>query len=182
MKLKKLNSLACVAGMALTLWSVEARERTVPIGSQPEKLTFKDIHYLPRTLDDYGAAKGYVLAFTTTGCPLVERYLPRLKELSAQYRDKGVQFIAINVGPDDSLKDVAYQARTPEFWNSMDMIGGPKSYWLGGSFGDGKGEPAQSNSISHGCVPARFKQANIVNPSVKRNPPSNLPLQFLNGE
>jgi TldD protein len=61
------------------------------------------------------------------------------------------------------LKDVAYQARTPEFWNSMDMIGGPKSYWLGGSFGDGKGEPSQSNSVSHGAVPARFKQVNIVN-------------------
>jgi TldD protein len=31
------------------------------------------------------------------------------------------------------IKDVAYQSRTPDFWNSMDMIGGPKSYWLGGS-------------------------------------------------
>ncbi|MEO8576470.1 MAG: TldD/PmbA family protein [Gemmatimonadales bacterium] len=61
------------------------------------------------------------------------------------------------------LKDVAYQSRTPDFWNSMDMIGGQKSYWLGGSFGDGKGEPAQSNSVSHGCVPARFLQVNIVN-------------------
>ncbi|MGH9419286.1 MAG: metallopeptidase TldD-related protein, partial [Thermoanaerobaculia bacterium] len=61
------------------------------------------------------------------------------------------------------LKDVAYQSRTPDFWNSMDMIGGKNSYWLGGSFGDGKGEPAQSNSISHGCVPARFKGVNIVN-------------------
>ena len=61
------------------------------------------------------------------------------------------------------LKDVAYQSRTPEFWNSMDMIGGPRSYWLGGSFGDGKGEPSQSNSVSHGCVPARFKAVNILN-------------------
>jgi TldD protein len=61
------------------------------------------------------------------------------------------------------LKDVAYQSRTPDFWNSMDMIGGPRSYWLGGSFGDGKGEPGQSNSVSHGCVPARFKEVNIVN-------------------
>jgi TldD protein len=61
------------------------------------------------------------------------------------------------------LKDVAYQANTPAFWNSMDMIGGEKSYWLGGSFGDGKGEPSQSNSVSHGCVPARFKQVNVVN-------------------
>ena len=61
------------------------------------------------------------------------------------------------------LKDVAYQSRTPEFWNSMDMIGGRASYWLGGSFGDGKGEPGQSNSVSHGCPPARFKNVNIVN-------------------
>ena len=60
------------------------------------------------------------------------------------------------------LKDVAYQANTPVFWNSMDMIGGASSYWLGGSFGDGKGEPGQSNSVSHGCPPARFRNVNIV--------------------
>ena len=61
------------------------------------------------------------------------------------------------------LKDVAYQANTPVFWNNMDMIGGKASYWLGGSFGDGKGEPGQSNSVSHGCPPARFKNVTIVN-------------------
>src|SRR5687768_18469702 len=37
------------------------------------------------------------------------------------------------------LKDVVYQARTPDLWNSMDMIGGPKSYWHGGWFNDGEG-------------------------------------------
>jgi len=61
------------------------------------------------------------------------------------------------------LKDVAYQAVTPVFWNSMDLIGGKSSYWLGGTFSDGKGEPSQSNSISHGCPPARFKGVNIIN-------------------
>jgi TldD protein len=61
------------------------------------------------------------------------------------------------------LKDVAYQARTPEFWNGMDMIGGPSSYWLGGSFSDGKGEPGQLSSVSHGCPPARFRGVTIVN-------------------
>jgi TldD protein len=61
------------------------------------------------------------------------------------------------------LKDVAYQIRTPEFWNAMDMIGGKSSYWLWGAFGDGKGQPAQSNSISHGCPPTRHKQINIIN-------------------
>ncbi len=61
------------------------------------------------------------------------------------------------------LKDVAYQSNTPVFWNSMDMIGGERSYWLGGSFSDGKGQPGQSNSVSHGCPPARFRGVNVVN-------------------
>jgi TldD protein len=61
------------------------------------------------------------------------------------------------------LKDVAYQMRTPEFWNSMDLIGGQSTYWTGGSFGDGKGQPAQSNAISHGCVPSRHRQINVIN-------------------
>jgi TldD protein len=61
------------------------------------------------------------------------------------------------------LKDVAYQFRTPDFWNSMDMIGGKSSYKLGGSFFDGKGQPGQSNGVSHGCVPARFRNVNVIN-------------------
>ncbi|HEY0479881.1 MAG TPA: TldD/PmbA family protein [Kofleriaceae bacterium] len=61
------------------------------------------------------------------------------------------------------LRDVAYQANTLEFWRSCDAIGGPKSWWLGGSLSDGKGEPQQINSVSHGCPPARFKQVNILN-------------------
>ena len=61
------------------------------------------------------------------------------------------------------LKDVAYQMRTPEFWNAMDLIGGKRSYMLGGSFGDGKGQPSQSNSVSHGCPPTRHRQINVIN-------------------
>jgi len=61
------------------------------------------------------------------------------------------------------LKDVAYQIRTPEFWNSMDLLGGPSTYFIGGTFGDAKGQPAQSNAVSHGCVPTRHRQANVIN-------------------
>jgi TldD protein len=61
------------------------------------------------------------------------------------------------------LRDVAYQSNTPVFWNAMDMIGGKSSYWLGGAFNDGKGEPSQINSVSHGCVPARFRNVTILN-------------------
>jgi TldD protein len=61
------------------------------------------------------------------------------------------------------LKDVAYQFRTPEFWGSLDMIGGKRSYWLGGANNDGKGQPSQSNAVSHGCVPSRFRNVNVIN-------------------
>ncbi len=61
------------------------------------------------------------------------------------------------------LKDVAYQIRTPEFWSSMKMIGGKRSYQLGGSFVDGKGQPEQVNAVSHGTVPVLFSQVNVIN-------------------
>ena len=61
------------------------------------------------------------------------------------------------------LKDVAYQMRTPGFWNAMDAIGGKRSYEVWGSFFDGKGQPGQVNAVSHGCVPARFRQINVIN-------------------
>ena len=63
----------------------------------------------------------------------------------------------------DMLKDVAYQLRTPEFWNSMDLLGGPSTYWTGGANNDGKGQPSQVNAVSHGCVPTRHRQVNVIN-------------------
>lgn len=64
------------------------------------------------------------------------------------------------------LKDVAYVMRTPEFWNSVDLIGGKSSYELGGTFNDGKGQPGQANAVSHGCPPCRFKDINVINTGV----------------
>lgn len=61
------------------------------------------------------------------------------------------------------LKDVAYQIRTPEFWNAMDLIGGESTYLMAGAFGDAKGQPAQSNSISHGCPTTRHRDITIIN-------------------
>lgn len=61
------------------------------------------------------------------------------------------------------LRDVAYVGRTPEFWNAMDLIGGPQTYYLGASFGDAKGQPMQVNAVSHGCPIARFRNIDIIN-------------------
>jgi len=61
------------------------------------------------------------------------------------------------------LRDVAYQARTTDFWNALDMLGGPSTYEMGGSFYDGKGQPGQVNAVSHGCPVARFAGINVLN-------------------
>jgi len=61
------------------------------------------------------------------------------------------------------LKDVAYQSKTTDFWNSMKVVGGPSTYVLGGAFNCGKGQPGQVAAVSHGCPAALFQQVNILN-------------------
>jgi len=61
------------------------------------------------------------------------------------------------------VKDAAYQSRTPDFWASCDGVGGPATYQLWGTSADGKGEPGQTNAVSHGCPPARFRNITILN-------------------
>ena len=59
-------------------------------------------------------------------------------------------------------KDVAYQGTTTEFWNSMEAVGGPSTWMLGGSFNCGKGQPGQSAPVSHGAPAALFRQVNVL--------------------
>jgi TldD protein len=64
---------------------------------------------------------------------------------------------------DGVVKDAAYQGNSVEFWNACDGLGGASTYELGGAFNCGKGQPGQVAPVSHGAVPARFRQVNILN-------------------
>jgi TldD protein len=61
------------------------------------------------------------------------------------------------------LRDVAYQATTTEFWNSMEAVGGPETWELGGAFNCGKAQPGQVAAVSHGCPSALFRDVRILN-------------------
>ena len=113
--------VACVATGAVLVaqaaTSDDAPAKARPqIGDKLAACTFTDIRFLPRSLSDFVSEKdpvqkrAFVLVFTNTTCPLVQQYLPRLKELNAEFRDQGVQFVAVNVGPDDSVLEIATQA------------------------------------------------------------------------
>eukprot|EP00913_Durusdinium_trenchii_P035351 g33081.t1 len=80
------------------------------IGDKIDTLRFVDLRYLTRTLDDFGKKNAYVVVMTNLDCPIVRRYLPRLKALDEQYRKHGVQFLSLNVGTEESIVDVAAQA------------------------------------------------------------------------
>ncbi|GAA2270337.1 TldD/PmbA family protein [Nonomuraea roseoviolacea subsp. roseoviolacea] len=61
------------------------------------------------------------------------------------------------------VRDFAYQATTTDFWRSMEAVGGPQTYVLGGAFNCGKGQPGQVAPVSHGCPSALFRGVRILN-------------------
>ena len=63
----------------------------------------------------------------------------------------------------EQIEDVAYQIRTPEFWNACAGVCDVSDYRHGGSFFDGKGQPSQSSAVSHGASTARFNGVNVIN-------------------
>ena len=109
------------------------------------------------TLDD-------IIAATDRGIMMTNRGSYSIDHQRYNFQFGGQAYWEIRNGKVTGMvKDVAYQATTTTFWNALDMLGGRSSYFLGGTFNDGKGEPGQSNQVSHGCPAARFRGINIIN-------------------
>jgi TldD protein len=76
----------------------------------------------------------------------------------------GQRFYRIRGGRlDGQLRDVAYQATTTDFWNSMEAVGGPSTWVLGGALNCGKAQPGQVAAVSHGCPSALFRGVTVLN-------------------
>lgn len=89
---------------------VSAQDKRPEIGVKIKDFEFLDIRYMRRSLADLEAKRGFVLFFVTNECPIVLRYLPRLRKLAAEYRPKGIEFLAVNVGPGDTVLEMAASA------------------------------------------------------------------------
>ena len=66
------------------------------------------------------------------------------------------------------VRDIAYQGVTPQFWGSMEAVGGASTYVLGGAFNCGKGQPGQVAAVSHGCPAALFRKVRVLNTIAER--------------
>jgi thiol-disulfide isomerase/thioredoxin len=101
-----------VLALLITLLSAATAraQDAAKLGDHIGKLKFTDIRYLPRTLDDFGKKKAFVLVFTNTSCPVAQRYLPTLQALARDYGEKDIQFVAMNAAEEDSIVAMATQA------------------------------------------------------------------------
>lgn len=79
-------------------------------GDSIADLRFQTPYYDTVALSDLPDRRAYVLFFFSNTCPVARRYMGRIGELAARFGDDGVQFIAVNASPADSMVDVAQHA------------------------------------------------------------------------
>ncbi len=100
--------LLLITATCLSQVCASERETSRPrTGSNVGELKFKDIRYLSRSLSDFKEKKAFVLIACNTTCPLVKRYLPKLKRMEQKFGPLGVQFIALHTAPTDSIREIA---------------------------------------------------------------------------
>jgi TldD protein len=109
-----------------------------------------------------------IIADVENGIYIVGRGSFSIDQQRYNFQFGGQLFYEIKDGKiTEQIEDVAYQSNTQEFWNSCVAMAGPSDYRLGGSFFDGKGQPAQVSAVSHGCPTTRFNQVNVINTARK---------------
>ena len=69
-----------------------------------------------------------------------------------------IQFDQQLTGHPSLGQQVGCRAITTDFWGGLDAISGQESWQMFGTGGDAKGQPTQTNSISHGSPWLRIRK------------------------
>lgn len=65
-------------------------------GNRVEDFSLKNVDGKILSLKDFSNAKGFIIVFTSNGCPYAKLYPQRMNALNTKYEDSGVPLIAIN--------------------------------------------------------------------------------------
>ena len=109
--------VALLAGGSVATSTAQAQPA---IGTILEDLSCLDIRAQRRRLSDFGTPRALVLFFVTKDCPMVGRVLPKVDGLAQAFAGRGVQFVAVNVGRSDTMRDIGTQAL--EFHQSYPFV------------------------------------------------------------
>lgn len=106
--------LAALAVLAVSCGSSAALDIGDPA---PDFQNIIGIDDKEHSLSEYSDAKLIVLVFTCNHCPVAVAYEDRLVQLQADYKDKGVQLVAVNVNniPADRLERMKERAAQKGF-------------------------------------------------------------------
>ena len=105
-----------VALVALSGVSLKASDRSDlseavrSVSSQVENFLLRDTGGDARELYHQTNARAVVLIFTTTGCPIVQKSIPRIKELRDEFGPKGVIFWLVNSNAADDPASIREEA------------------------------------------------------------------------
>src|SRR5438552_18406695 len=92
-----------------------AEDATVQPSARPiSNFSLEDYRGKEWSLAEFSDKPVVVIAVMGTECPLAQKYLPRLEQLSKEYADRGVAFLGINANRQDSLAEIEAQVRTAE--------------------------------------------------------------------
>jgi peroxiredoxin len=107
-----------IAALICTRANAAQYNKVIDIGDKaPTVGTLQGVDDKEYGLDQFKKAKAVVLVFTCNHCPVAQAYEDRLIALQDEYRDKGLQVIAISVSKDesDSLEKMKERAESEKF-------------------------------------------------------------------
>jgi len=91
-----LCSVVCMLSLATaTADEAEHGPPTLPLGAAAPDFCLPGIDGKTHCLKDYSASKVLVIAFTCNHCPTAQLYESRIKQLAADYGERGVALVAI---------------------------------------------------------------------------------------
>ena len=89
-------ALALLALLSLGARQDEPKYPTLALGSPPVDFSLPGVDGKTWALKDFAAAKVLLVIFDTVHCPTSQAYQERLKQVVTDYKDKGVQVVAIS--------------------------------------------------------------------------------------
>ncbi|HWQ92103.1 MAG TPA: redoxin domain-containing protein [Clostridia bacterium] len=104
----KSTRLAVVTAVLLALARFSIAQAQTPptlaLGANAPAFSLPGTNGRDYTLEDFAAAKALVVIFTCNHCPTAQYYEDRLKQLVADYRDRGVALVAISPNDPNSVR------------------------------------------------------------------------------
>ncbi len=152
-------------------WIGEGASRGCSYAQDYASVAFQRMPNVSLAPDEKGPSLAQLIAETDDGLLISGSGSWSIDHQRYNFQFSGQTFHAIKRGKlAGMVRDVAYQSNSLDFWRGCERVGGPQDFALCGVFDDGKGEPMQSNPVSHACPPARFKGVNVLNTRGKGRP------------